>query len=109
MRISVLGDKDTVLGFSLTGIKDLYPVEDSEKAKEVLKEIMNDPDIGVIILSERYAVDLREDIKRLREQRPLYPIMIEIPDKKGPIEKEDPIRLLIKRAVGLDVQTSEVK
>ncbi len=109
MRISVLGDKDTVLGFSLTGIKDLYHVEDSEKARDVLKKIINEPEIGVIILSEKFAVELRDDIKRMREQKPLYPILIEIPDKKGSIPKEDPIRLLIKRAVGLDVRESEVK
>ncbi len=109
MKVSVIGDMDTVMGFALTGIKDLYTVKDTEDAKRALAELMQNPDIGVVIITERYADSLREDIRRFREERPLYPLIIEIQDKNGKIDREDPIRLLIKRAVGIDVSTSEDK
>ncbi len=109
MKVSVIGDRDTVTGFALTGIKDLYAVDDREDAKKALAEMMQDPDIGVILITERYALSLREDIIKWREEKPLYPLIVEIRDKKGPIEREDPIRMLIKRAVGLDMKTSDVK
>jgi hypothetical protein len=34
---------------------------------------------------------------------------VEVSDKKGKMRREDPIRLLIKRAVGLDIEADEVK
>lgn len=97
------------MGFALTGIKDLYAVSNREEAKSALSKVMQDPDMGVLIITERYAQFLRDDIKKFREERPLYPLIVEIQDKKGPMEREDPIRILIKRAVGLDIEASEVK
>lgn len=109
MKVSVIGDRDTVTGFALTGIKDLYAVSDNEEAKSALAELMQNPEIGVIIITERFSQTLQTDIRRWREEKPLYPLIVEIQDKKGKIEREDPIRLLIKRAVGLDIKASEVK
>ncbi len=109
MKVSVIGDKDTVMGFALTGIKDLYVVEDGEEAKQALSELMQNPDIGLVIITERYAHSLKENIRRWREEKPLYPLIIEIQDKSGKMDREDPIRMLIKRAVGIDVSISENK
>jgi len=109
LKVSVIADRDTVNGFALTGIKDLYAVDNREEAKKALAEVMQDPDMGVVIINERYALYLQEDIRRWREEKPLYPLIVEIQDKKGRIEREDPIRILIKRAVGLDIEASEVK
>lgn len=109
MKIAVIADRDTSLGFALTGIKDLYAVNNREEAKSALAEVMQDPDMGVVIITERYAHSLREDIRRWREEKPLYPLLVEVQDKSGPIRREDPIRILIKRAVGLDIKASEVK
>lgn len=109
MKVSVIADRDIVTGFALTGIKDLYAVDNREEAKNALEEVMKNPDIGVVIITERYALYLQEDIRRWREEKPLYPLIVEIQDKKGKVERDDPIRLLIKRAVGLDISASEVK
>ncbi len=109
MKVSVIADRDSVMGFALAGIKNLYAVDNREEAKNALAEVMQNPDMGVVIITERYALYLQEDIRRWREEKPLYPLIVQIQDKKGEIEREDPIRILIKRAVGLDIKTSEVK
>jgi V/A-type H+-transporting ATPase subunit F len=109
LRIAVIADKDTSLGFALTGIKDIYAVDNREEAKSALAEVMQNSDIGVVIITERFAHSLREDIRRWREEKPLYPLLVEVSDKKGKMTREDPIRLLIKRAVGLDIKADEVK
>ena len=109
MRVAVIADKDTALGFALTGIKDLYAAQNRDEAKSALAEVMQNPEIGVVIITERYANSLREDINRWREEKPLYPLLVEVSDKKGKMTREDPIRLLIKRAVGLDIKADEVK
>jgi V/A-type H+-transporting ATPase subunit F len=109
LKIAVIADKDTALGFALTGIKDIFAVGNREDAKEALSEVMHSNDIGIVIITERYAHSLREDIQRFREDKPLYPLLVEVSDKKGKMRREDPIRLLIKRAVGLDIEADEVK
>ncbi len=109
MKIAVIADKDTALGFALTGIKDIFAVENRDDAKTALSEVMQSSDIGIVIITERYAHSLREEIQRFREEKPLYPLLVEVSDKKGKMRREDPIRLLIKRAVGLDIQADEVK
>lgn len=109
MKVSVIADRETVNGFALTGIKDLYAVDNREEAKKALADVMQDSDMGVVIITERYALYLHDDIRRWREEKPLYPLIVEVQDKKGRIEREDPIRMLIKRAVGLDIKASEVK
>ncbi len=104
MKISVLGDRDTVVGFQLAGVKDAHVAEEPKKALEALKALIKDKDIGMIIMSERLADKLREELKRLSEGR-VAPLIVEIPDKKGPIEKRvDPIKELVKRAVGVEIK-----
>ncbi|MFH1774884.1 MAG: V-type ATP synthase subunit F [Methanobacteriota archaeon] len=104
MKISAVGDSTTVTGFRLAGIKDAYEVEEPSKAISTLKELLKDENVGLIIISEKIADKIREDIERLTEGR-FTPIVVEIPDKRGPIEKKvDPIKELVKRAVGVEIK-----
>jgi V/A-type H+-transporting ATPase subunit F len=103
MKIGVVGDFDTVTGFRLAGVKETYDVEEPEAAVEALKKLMKE-DIGVIIITERLADQIRDETEELIEEKTL-PIIVEIPDKKGPIEgKADPIMALIKKAVGVEIK-----
>jgi V/A-type H+-transporting ATPase subunit F len=103
MKIGVVGDFDTVTGFRLAGVKETYDVEEAGAAMEALKKLMKE-DIGVIIITERLADQIRDETAELIEGKTL-PIIVEIPDKKGPIEgKADPIMALIKKAVGVEVK-----
>lgn len=103
MKIGVVGDFDTVTGFRLAGVKETYDVEEPGAAVEALKKLMKE-DIGVIIITERLADQIRDETEELIEGKTL-PIIVEIPDKKGPIEgKADPIMALIKKAVGVEVK-----
>lgn len=103
MKIGVVGDFDTVTGFRLAGVKETYDVEEPGATMEALKKLMKE-DIGVIIITERLADQIRDETAELIEGKTL-PIIVEIPDKKGPIEgKADPIMALIKKAVGVEVK-----
>jgi len=104
-NIAVIGDKDTTLGFAMAGIKHTFNVETGGKgAKEAIESCLADPEIGIVVITERVADSIREDINKLKFDKTLYPIIIEIPDKKGEIPgRKDPISLLIKRAIGVEV------
>lgn len=102
MEIVLIGDKDTVTGFRLAGLKKAYSIEDEHAD---LKSILSDETTGVLILTERFAEDNRKLIESHRESKKMTPIVVEIPDMAGPVQRDvDPIRELIKRAIGADVK-----
>ncbi len=104
MKIGVIGDSTTVLGFKLAGVKDAIETQDAAKAVESLRGLFKDKEMGLIIISEKLADDLRDEIDRLTEGV-VTPLVVEIPDKGGTIEKKvDPIRELVRRAVGVEIK-----
>ena len=104
MKVSIIGGKETITGFSLTGIKDLHVARNGEEARRALKSLLEDPDMGIILITEDLAEGARGELAKRKAG--LYPILIEIPDKRGPGER-DSIRELIKRTVGLDIKGRE--
>jgi V/A-type H+-transporting ATPase subunit F len=101
-KVAVLADQDTVTGFMLGGIKDGYPVENMEEAGETLTELI-EKDFSIIITTEKIGDEFRATISKLTSEKAL-PMIIEIPDKTGSIEREsDPLRELIKRVIGVEM------
>jgi V/A-type H+/Na+-transporting ATPase subunit F len=101
-KIAVLADQDTVTGFMLGGIKEGHPVKNMEEAGEKLEELIK-TDFSIIITTEKIGDEFRTNIDKLTSERAL-PMIIEIPDKTGSIEREsDPLRELIKRVIGVEM------
>lgn len=104
MKISVVGDSDTVTGFRLAGVKEAFSVSDANSTRETVRELMAKEDISIIIIAERKAEEIREDLVRLTEGR-RFPLIVEIPDKQGRMEgKVDLIKELVRKAVGIDIK-----
>lgn len=101
-NIAVMADQDTVTGFMLGGVKKGYPVETMEEAESTLKKLM-ETDFAIIIITEKIGDKLRTTIDKLTRGQTL-PMIIEIPDKSGPIEREsEPLNELIKRVIGVEM------
>ena len=101
MEVVVIGEKNTITGFSLAGVKRTYL---PDEGKENLKSILSEEGLGVLILTERFAEANRKDIDDHQSSKRVTPIIVEVPDVSGPIEREvDPIRELIRMAIGADV------
>ncbi|MDD3985348.1 MAG: V-type ATP synthase subunit F [Methanobacterium sp.] len=101
-NIAVMADEDTVTGFMLGGIKKGYPVKNMEKAGEILEDLVK-KDFSVIITTKKIGDKFRETINKLTSERTL-PMIIEIPDKTGSIERDsDPMRELIRRVIGVEM------
>lgn len=105
--IAVIGDRETAIGFRLAGVRAVYEVPRDEKEKETLNlldKLVNDGST-IIIINERLAAEarVRDKIRAINEnKRGVTPIIVEIPDKRGPMEqKVSEIERLIKRAVGV--------
>ncbi len=108
MKVVVVGDKHMALGFTLAGVDESYSPETEMEAIKILDQLIESSDNAVIILSERIAESIREEFDELKQRKGLYPVIVEIPDKDGPIEgKKDPLKDKIRRAVGIDITSQE--
>ncbi len=107
--IAIIGDSETAIGFKLAGVKEVYeyPTGGEDDVAHALDKLAKEG-FAIIIINERLAAEAknREKIREINsKKRSVIPIIIEVPDKKGPLEKEvDEIGELIKRAVGVAVK-----
>jgi vacuolar-type H+-ATPase subunit F/Vma7 len=78
MKIAVLGDEYLVWGMMLAGVKRAKVVTKAEEAVAILGEWLRDPEIGVIVLAENLAAEIRPEVEAARKEKRLYPLIIEV-------------------------------
>ena len=101
--VAVVGDEDTVVGFRLAGVRLCQVHAEPADTERFIRETLQ-ADVGVVIITERVASEVRGTIDRLRgEKGRVKPIFVEIPDKRGPMESEDRLQKLVRRVVGTEV------
>lgn len=100
MQYYVLGDEDTVLGFRLVGVEGRI-VKNQTEAEYAFYQLINDERrIGILIITERIAELIRLQVDRFlfREK---FPLIIEIPDRLGPLVDKPDLRTLVNQAIGI--------
>jgi V/A-type H+-transporting ATPase subunit F len=101
MKFFAIADEHTVTGFKLVGI-DGEAVESADEAREALKKAFSSSDIGIVILTEKIAAIVREEVEEYIFGHS-FPLIIEIPDRVGPLEGRISIRQMVRSAVGVKV------
>ena len=101
MQFYAIADEHTVTGFKLVGI-DGEAVESADEAREALKKAFSSSDIGIVILTEKIAATVREEVEEYIFGHS-FPLIIEIPDRTGPLEGRISIRQMVRSAVGVKV------
>jgi len=101
MKVFVIGDEYTTLGFSLVGITGVA-VTNREDALRALDEATSDTEIGIILVTEDVASLIRREIDaRVLGLR--FPLILEVPGIKGPSSERMDIRQVIRKAVGISI------
>ena len=103
MKVGVIADEYTVVGFALLGVKDTKIADTREQTETCLDEFLCNPEIGVIIIMDYLAEGIRSTVSRIQDEKKAYPIIIEISGKDGPVERQDSISNLVRRAVGVSL------
>jgi len=101
MNFFCIGDEDTVLGFRLAGVEGRV-AETITESREALKVATSMSDVGIIIITERVAQQIRTDVDKYVYGTD-FPLIIEIPDRAGPLPERKPIPELVKQAVGVKI------
>jgi len=109
MKIVSLTNAEVAMGLRLGGIKECHVVEDPTKATEKLHELSMDPDTGILIVDDEIARLNHKLIDEIRANKRAFPIIVELQTKErtGVMEGVDPLKDLIKRAIGVDISAEK--
>ena len=92
MKMYLISDNvDTLTGMRLAGVDGIV-VHERDELKEAIEKAMSDPEIGIVLLTEKFGREFPE-LK--------MPLLIEIPDRHGTGRKKDFITSYVNEAIGL--------
>lgn len=97
----ISNSRDTWVGLSLAGINGIL-VRNRNEALESLKNVIEDKDVGILILNERVADMINDEVRELKLKYKI-PLIIEIPDRKGSIRESSAIADYIRASVGIRI------
>ena len=101
MKIFLIGDETTVLGYSLAGVRGIV-VDNAEEAADALKTATQDPDMGIVLITQRIASEIQSLVDETR-LRMATPIVLEIPDRNGPVKDREAALDIVRRLIGIKV------
>ena len=99
MKYFVIGDEDTVLGFSLVGVEGIKAKTLTE-VKNAFNTALGDNDYGIILITDRCADLIREDVNHFLFTQ-TFPLILEIQDKSGPITGKPDLKDIVDQAIGI--------
>jgi vacuolar-type H+-ATPase subunit F/Vma7 len=100
MKIKVIGDEFTCLGFSLAGV-DTVVTMDRETVDMEFEKSLQDKEIGLIFITEKEANLIRDKIDKQKTEGEI-PLVVEIPSREGWKERGRTLQL-IKRVLSIEV------
>ena len=99
-KIAVIGDRESVYGFSSLGL-DIYPAYSGNEAKKLIRKLAED-NYAVIYITEALAKDASDIIEKY--SRVITPAIILIPGVSGNTgEGMSSVMKSIERAVGSSI------
>ena len=100
MRMYLISDNvDTLTGMRLAGVEGAV-VHRREELQAELDRVCGDPEIAIVVLTEKFGREYPELIDSIRLSRSL-PLLIEIPDRHGTMRGENFITSYVNEAVGV--------
>lgn len=110
LEIAVIGDENLITGMKLGGVGRYYQVEgehiDQQEIRKALSGLVEDPEIGIVILQEDYVDYVVDIVDRVRESKKATPVIVEVPAKQG--TKYPDVRsyykAFIKKFIGFDAE-----
>ncbi len=98
MKIAFVGNGDECLGFSLVGLKAVE-VNSEEEFKERVKELLNNSEVGILVVADRFAgIFVREFGETLK--RRAKPAVVFVPSIDG-IHYRKSLKEFLYRVLGV--------
>jgi V/A-type H+-transporting ATPase subunit F len=101
MKFFLIGDEDALLGFGMVGVEGIL-ARSADEARYALEQVLENPEIGIILINERIADLIREQVNQFVFKRE-FPLILEIPDRRGRKENQKSLRELVNDAIGIQL------
>lgn len=101
MQYVVIGDEETVLGFALAGV-DGKVANSKEETEKYLNEYINTPQVGIIIITEKLALMVKEFIEKYTYTES-FPLIVQIPDRRGYQQQRISVEDVIRKSIGIKI------
>jgi len=99
-RISVVGDKDSILPFKVLGV-DVFTVVSGNEARSIIDKLANES-YAIIFITEQIASLIPETVERYKGS--MLPAIIFIPNNQGSLKLGlDAIRANVEKAIGVNI------
>ena len=97
MKIAIVGPLEFTLGFQLAGVANLYNPSDDEEMENILRDLLNQTEVGVVVVDNFDLMRLPERL-RLQLSESVTPTVLGIGT-----EEDNTLRESIKSALGVDL------
>ncbi len=99
MKVLVIGNQESVLGFSLVGVNG-KTVTTAAETNQALDEALASGDAGIVLVTEDVArlIEMRMDQLKLRST---VPLVVEIPGPQGVVSDRPSLSEVVLRAIGV--------
>ncbi|HUV46365.1 MAG TPA: V-type ATP synthase subunit F [Dehalococcoidia bacterium] len=110
LDIAAIGDEDMVSGLRLAGVSRYFMIKGNhdtgEDVRKALSELIDEPNIGVVVILEDYVEYVKDLVAHIRERRKVTPVIIEAPSKFGTKYKDivGYYKTFIKASIGFEVE-----
>ncbi len=101
MTYYVIGDEDTVLGFSLVGIRGTV-VSSEEEAHKQFRYAIERREVGIVIMTESAANLIRQEVDQYLFTQD-FPLIVEIPGREGRDPEAKDLRKMVQEAIGISI------
>jgi V/A-type H+-transporting ATPase subunit F len=101
MKFYCIADEDTARGFQLAGVEARVATT-AEQARAAIDAAVTRPDFGVVIITEKVAAWIMQQVEMIRLTRD-RPLIVEIPGPEGPLSGRKSLREFVQEAVGISV------
>ncbi len=99
LKFFVIADEHTVMAFSLGGVRGAV-ARTPGQVQELLTQCWEEPEVGLVLITERLANQVREVVDIARRDR-LKPLILEIPDLAGPLPRQESLLERLRSLMGL--------
>ena len=95
MELAVIGREDFCLGFSLAGIRNIF---ETENPAEAIIKVMEDQEMGVVVIDES-LMDKLDEFEKAKIEASVRPVFMMLSLK----EESDAIKKMIKKSIGVEL------
>lgn len=103
-KIAVIGDKESILGFSAIGM-DIYPAYEEEEVKRIIPQLIEE-NYAILYITENASRKVEKYLEKLKKNK--IPAIVTIPNNTGGTGYGGKrIKEMVQKAVGIEINFKE--